>query len=56
MDLLLIASMVIGVWAFFAVVGNERERRIQKLNYELEQARRAAEAQATQPVEIPVIG
>jgi hypothetical protein len=56
MDLLLLASMVVGVWAFFAITGNERERRIQKLQYELEQARRAAEAQAKKVDDIPVLG
>jgi hypothetical protein len=55
MDLLLIASMLIGLWAFFAILGNERERLVQKAQYELEQARRQAEAQAQKAHEIPVL-
>ena len=59
MDLLLLASMLIGLWAFFAIMGNERQRRVQKLQYEIDlAARRATEAQAQGPApeEIPVIG
>jgi hypothetical protein len=56
MDLLLIATILIGLWAFYAVVGNERERRVQKLQFELDQARRTADAQSQQSEEIPVIG
>lgn len=56
MDLLLIGSMVVGLWAFFAIVGNERQRRVQKLQYEIDlAARRQAEATAQKAEEIPVL-
>jgi hypothetical protein len=55
MDLLLLASMLIGLWAFFAIVGNERERRVQKAQFEIDQAQRLAEAQIQKAAEIPVL-
>jgi hypothetical protein len=57
MDLLLIASMIVGLWAFFAVVGNERQRRMQVLQNEMDRAARLeAESKAQKPQEIPVLG
>lgn len=55
MDLLLLTSMLVGIWAFFAITGNERQRRIQKLQFELDQARRLADAQAKKVDDIPVL-
>ena len=55
MDLLLLASMLIGLWAFFVITGNERGRRIQKLQFEIDQAARLAAAQAQKTAEIPVL-
>lgn len=56
MDVLLIASMIVGLWAFFAIVGNERQRRIEKFDFERLQAQRLAEAQAMKAAEIPTLG
>jgi hypothetical protein len=56
MDMLLIASMIVGVWAFFAIVGNERQRRVQELLCELDRARREAEMKAQMVEEVPVLG
>ena len=57
MDLLLIATMLIGLWAFYAVVGNERERRVQKLQFELGSgATHSPTPRPQQTEEIPVIG
>jgi hypothetical protein len=55
MDLFLIATGVIGVWAFFAIVGNERQRRLQRLELELLQARQRALAEAAKQQDIPVL-